>query len=117
MGVEIIAVLIPIVAIIAIAVILITAFYYKSREKQLLIEKGLSAEQIKEFFESKKDPNRLLKYGIIIIAFGLGLGLGIMLEDETGKDYWVPLLLFVMTGLGFVISNLAAKRLEAKDQT
>jgi hypothetical protein len=58
----------------------------------------------------------LLKYGIIIIAFGLGLGLGIMLEDETGKDYWIPLLLFVMTGLGFVISNLAAKRLEAKDQ-
>ena len=115
MGPDIIAVLIPIVAIVATAVILITAFYYKSREKQLLIEKGLSPEQIKEFFESKKDPNRLLKYGIIIVAFGLGLGFGIMLEDVTSKDYWIPLLLFVMTGLGFVISNLVSRKLEAKN--
>jgi hypothetical protein len=114
MGPEIIAVTIPIVAIVATALILITAFYYKSREKQLLIEKGLSAEQIKEFFESKKDPNRLLKYGIIIFAFGLGLGLGIMMQDFTSKDYWVPLLLFTFTGLGFVVSSLVSRKLDVK---
>ena len=110
MAPDVIAVLIPIVAIIATALILITAFYYKSREKQLLIEKGLSADQIKEFFASKKDPNRLLKYGIIIFAFGLGLGLGIMMEDASDKDFWIPLLLFTFTGLGFVASGLIARK-------
>ena len=114
MGPDVLAVSIPIIAIIATALILITAFYYKSREKQLLIEKGLSPEQIKEFFEAKKDPNRLLKFGIIIFAFGLGLGLGIMLEDFTSKEYWIPLLLFTFTGLGFVASGLVARKDDVK---
>jgi hypothetical protein len=115
MGPDIIAVTIPIIAIVATALVLITAFYYKSREKQLLIEKGLSAEQIKEFFESKKDPNRLLKFGIIIFAFGLGLGLGIMLEDYTSKEYWIPLFLFTFTGIGFVVSSLVSRKLDVKN--
>ncbi len=115
MGPDVIAVSIPIIAIIAIALILITAFYYKSREKQLLIEKGLSADQIKEFFESKKDPNGLLKFGIIIFAFGLGLGLGIMMKDFTSKDYWIPLLLFTFTGLGFIVSGLVARKYDVKN--
>ena len=114
MGPEIIAVTIPIVAIVATALILITAFYYKSREKQLLIEKGLSADQIREFFESKKDPNRLLKFGIIIFAFGLGLGLGIMMEDFTSKEFWIPLLLFTFTGLGFIVSGLVSRKFDVK---
>ncbi len=115
MGPDIIAVTIPIVAIVATALILITAFYYKSREKQLLIEKGLSADQIREFFESKKDPNRLLKIGIIIFAFGLGLGLGIMMEDFTSKEFWIPLLLFTFTGLGFIVSGLLVRKYEVRN--
>lgn len=115
MGPDIIAVTIPIVAIVATALILITSFYYKSREKQLLIEKGLSPEQIKEFFESKKDPNGLLKFGIIIFAFGLGLGLGIMMKDFTSKEYWIPLLLFTFTGLGFIASGIVSRKLEVKN--
>ena len=114
MGAEIIAVSIPVIAIVAIALVLVTMIYYKSREKQLLIEKGLSPEQIKEFFESKKDPNRLLKFGIIIVAFGLGLGFGIMMEDITSKEYWIPLLLFTVTGIGFVVSGIVSRKLEAK---
>lgn len=111
---DVIAVSIPIIAIIATALILITAFYFKSREKQLLIEKGLGADQIKEFFESKKDPNGLLKFGVIIFAFGLGLGLGIMMHDATSKDFWVPLLLFTFTGLGFIGSGFIARKYDTK---
>jgi len=111
---SIIAVFIPIIFIIAVALVLVTAFYFKSREKQLLIEKGLNAEQIKEFFESKKDPNRLLKFGIVIFAFGLGLGLGIMMEDYTSKEYWIPLLLFTFTGVGFMASGLVSRKYDIK---
>lgn len=105
---------IPIIGMIVTALVLVALIYYKSREKQMLIEKGLSAEQIKEFFESKKDPNRLLKFGIIIFAFGLGLGLGIMMEDWTSKEYWIPLLLFTGTGLGFIASGIVARKFDVK---
>src|SRR3990170_2390623 len=108
------ALLIPIIGIVAGSLIAVSAIYYKSRERQTLIKKGLSPEAIKEFFESKKDPNRLLKFGIIIFAFGLGLGLGIMLEDFTSKEYWIPLLLFTFTGLGFVASGLVARKYDVK---
>lgn len=77
----------------------------------MLIEKGLSAEDIKHFFEHKKDRFSMLKIGIISIAFGIGLGSGMMLEDYTHRDYWVPLLLFVFTGIGFVAANLFGNKL------
>jgi Na+/melibiose symporter-like transporter len=106
-----IAVFIPIVMFLIIGLISVVFIYYKSKEKQLLIEKGLSAEDIKKFFESKRDPFLLLKIGFICILFGIGIGLGMILEDSTNKDYWVPLMLFVFTGAGFVIANLVGNKL------
>ncbi len=110
----IIAVFIPIISILVIGLIFVTYFYFHSREKQMLIEKGLDAQSIKEFFENKKDHYWLLKVGIIAIGFGIGLGIGLALNDSTDKDYWVPLFLFTTTGIGFVVANLVAKKLETK---
>ena len=44
------AVFIPIVMFLIIGLISVAFIYYKSKEKQLLIEKGLSAEDIRKFF-------------------------------------------------------------------
>lgn len=107
-----IAVFIPIILILVTGLVLVTYFFLKSRERQMLIEKGLSPEQIKDYFETKKDPYRLMKIGMIILFFGLGLGFGLMLQDATGKDFWVAFLLFTMTGLGFVVANVLGKKLE-----
>ena len=109
---NVVAVFIPIVTVLVIGIILVTYFFFKSKEKQLLIEKGMDAQSIKEFFEGKKDPLRLLKIGIITIAFGLGLGFGIMYEVDYGGGYWVPLLMFTLTGIGFVVANVVARRIE-----
>jgi len=107
-----IAVFIPIIVTLVTGAILIVYFYLKSKEKQMLIEKGLSAEEIKKFFEEKRDGLTLMKIGIISIFFGLGLGIGMMLEDATTKEYWVPFSLFVGTGIGFVLSNLIANKIK-----
>jgi H+/gluconate symporter-like permease len=112
MTVAIIGVFIPIVTVLVIGLLFTTHFYFRSRERQMLIEKGLDAQSIKEFFENKKDHYILMKIGIIIAAFGIGLGLGMALQDSTGSDYWIPFLLFTITGLGFVVANIAAKKLE-----
>ena len=111
---EVVAVFIPIVATLVIGIILVSYFFFRSRERQLLIEKGMDAQSIKDFFEGKKDPFRLLKIGIITIAFGLGLGLGIMMEVDYSGGYWVPLFLFTVTGIGFVVANIISRKLEKK---
>ena len=114
MEAEVVAVFIPIVGALVIGLILVTYYYFRSRERQMLIEKGLSAEDIKRFFEQKKDPFTMLKIGIICVAFGAGLGIGLMLEDITSKEYWVPFSLFVVTGLGFIVANISANKLSKK---
>jgi positive regulator of sigma E activity len=72
---------------------------------------------MKEYFQRRSDPNRLLKIGIICIFFGIGLGLGLMLQDYLGRDYYVPFSLFTITGIGFVAANLISKKFESKDLT
>jgi len=112
----VIAVFIPIIIVLVIGLVLVTYFYFRSRERQMLIDKGFSADQIKEFFDRKKDSLNLLKAGIIIFFFGLGIGFGLMLEDYSGKEYWVPFSLFVLTGIGFVIANLTARKMQKKQE-
>jgi hypothetical protein len=77
-----------------------------------LIEKGLSTDEIKKFLEQKRDGLGLLKIGIISIAFGIGLGFGMFMEDTTSKEYWVPLSLFVGTGIGFVVANVLSDKMK-----
>lgn len=113
MATEVIAVFIPIIMTLVAGLVLVTFFYLRSRERQMLIEKGLSADSIKEFFESKKDPYRMLKIGIVTVAFGISLGLGLWLNDVTSKEYWTPFSIFTLTGLGFVIANIVANKVSA----
>lgn len=108
--------LVPITFFLVTGLVIISAVYLKSREKQMLIEKGLSSEEIKQFYDRKRDPFILLKIGIISIFFGIGLGVGLAMEDATSREYWVPLALFTVTGIGFVISNLVGNTLRKKDQ-
>ncbi len=112
----VIAVFIPIIMLLVFGIIIVTYVFFRSKERQMLIEKGLSAEEIKQFFEQKRDPFGMMKIGIISIFFGLGLGLGMMLEESTHQNYWTPLLLFVLTGLGFVIANVVSNKLREKQQ-
>ncbi len=112
MNPEFIAVFIPIVGTLVLGIVLVSYFFFRSRERQMLIEKGMDAQSIKEFFQNKKDPFRLLKIGIITICFGLGLGFGIMLEVRYHDGHWVPLFLFTVTGIGFVIANVVSRKLE-----
>jgi hypothetical protein len=114
MNPEAIAVLIPIIGTLVIGIIVVAYYFFRSKERQLLIEKGLDAQSIKEFFDSKKDPYRLMKIGIVTIAFGLGTGIGIMLEQTTGRDYWVVLCLFTITGAGFIAANILSRKLDRK---
>lgn len=112
----VIAVSIPIFITLIVGIIVVTGIYFGSREKQMLIEKGLSPAEIKEFLQKKKDKNLLLKIGIIMTFFGLGLGFGMFLEDATSKEFYVPLSIFVSTGVGFILANKYGNKKEVGEE-
>lgn len=107
-----VAVFIPIVMLLIIGLIAVTAIYYRARERQMLIDKGLSAEDMKKFFEQKRDPFWLMKVGIICIFFGIGLGIGLMSGGEETREVVAPTSIFIFTGLGFVIANVYGNKLK-----
>jgi uncharacterized membrane protein len=115
MNEEIVAVFVPIIFFIVAGLVMVTFFYLRSKEKQMLIEKGLSSDEIKTFYDRKKDPFVLMKMGIISIFFGIGLGMGIMLQENTRQDFWIPFLLFVSSGLGFVLANIFGRVMLKKE--
>jgi len=109
MDAGVVGVFVPIVMSIVIGLVIITLFYLRSKERQMLIEKGLTLTEMKEFYTNKKDPFILTKIGVIAVFFGVGLGVGLMLQEYTEHDFWVPFLLFITTGLGFVIAGILGK--------
>ncbi|MGE5458303.1 MAG: DUF6249 domain-containing protein [Methanococcaceae archaeon] len=111
----VVAVFVPIVMFLVIGLVLVTFFYLRSKEKQMLIEKGLTSDEIKSFYDKKSDPFIMLKLGVVALFFGLGLGIGMAMEDATGKEYWVPLFIFSSTGLGFIIANLVGNKMRKKE--
>ncbi|MGK9369891.1 DUF6249 domain-containing protein [Melioribacter sp. Ez-97] len=107
---------IPIISILVTGLVIIMYFYFRSREKQLMIEKGLSYEQMIELMRYKKNGYGLLKAGIILVFFGFGLGLGMLLENATGSEEWIPFMIFVLTGLGFVAAYIMGRKYEKADK-
>ena len=101
----VIAVFIPIIMVVVVGLVFVTYFFYRSRERQMLIEKGLSAEEIKQFFQKQKDYFALLKIGIIAIFFGMASG------DEAAREIWMAPAIFVFTGIGFVVANLIGNKM------
>lgn len=106
---EVVAVFIPIVMFIVAGLVLVTYFNLASKEKQMLIEKGLTVEEIRGLYARKSDGSILLKIGTIMITFGIGLGVGLVAQDLSSKGYYVPLSIFVFTGTGFVLAYKAGE--------
>ena len=109
-------VLIPIIMFLVSGAVIVTYIFFRSREKQMVIERGLDVDVIKEIFKKRKSPYGLLKAGIIILFFGLGLGTGLLINVFTGVEEWIPFLLFVGAGLGFIVAFYAGKKAEEKDK-
>ena len=109
-------VLVPVIFMLVTAATIMTFVYYRSREKQMLIEKGMSYQEMAEFLKSKKSKDNfiLLKLGVIAIFFGVGLGAGMLLHVATGYEEWIAFLIITFSGGGFITAHYVAKYEEAK---
>ena len=97
-------------------IVLVTFIYFRSREKQLMIEKGLSYEQMVELLRTKRDPHLLLKLGVLTLFVGLGLGAGFLMENLTGYEEWMAFLIVLFCGLGFISAFLISRKFKNDEQ-
>lgn len=131
---EVIAVFIPIIFTIVVGLVVTLAIYFKSKEKQMMIEKGLSTEQMFELLHSREKERKngyyLLKGGVILV-FLITLGIIGNIVDRIyffgystlpdGTKYWnnepVYTIWFTFLGLGIgaIVSHFVAKKVEEKE--
>ena len=104
--------LVPIVMFLVVGIVWVSYIFYRSKEKQMMIEKGLSYEQMVELLRTKRDPYILLKLGILTLFVGLGLGAGFLFRNWSGSEEWIPFSIITMTGLGFVAAFLLTRKLK-----
>jgi hypothetical protein len=125
--------LVPIVMFLVVGIVWVSYIFYRSKEKQMMIEKGLSIEQMMELLKTKRDPYLMLKLGIVILFVGLGLGIGFLTNQLTSyqvthgtgadqwmeyrsHDEWIAFWIVAMTGLGFVAAFLFTRKLKNGNQ-
>jgi hypothetical protein len=109
---------IPVIAIIFLfgipGIIIFWAIQSKHRERMKLIERGLTPEEVKEYFKVSdrrpRNPYSTLKWGILALSLGLGFFLGNILEFtlEIGEDL-LPALLLFFGGAGFIVYYLIVR--------
>jgi len=90
-------------------IIIFWAIYSKHRERMRLIEKGLTPEEVKNYFASPdkisrpNNPFKALKWGILLLFLGAGIFIANILEQKMdfndGITFGVVLLFL---GAGFI---------------
>ena len=105
---------IPTLFIVASAV-LISWIYYRSKEKQMMIEKGMSYEKMVELLKAKRNSYTVLKIGIVLVASGIGIGIGSYIAENyphQGLGGIAALIIIVFIGFGFIGAFFATKKYE-----
>jgi hypothetical protein len=108
-------VLIPITLFLAIAFVVFYYLRYRFQERQAIIEKGLSGEDLKILLGSRPrretDGSASAKYGILAICLGLAILIGNQFSEET---VWG--LVFLFPGIGLLVYHRFFMRKQAVDQ-
>jgi uncharacterized membrane protein YkgB len=100
-----------------VGLVIVTYFYFRARERQMMIEKGLTPEQMSELFKSKRNPYTWLKLGVITIGAGLGIGFGVMMEEAGWNEGFIPLFIITLVGVGFVAAFFVSRKFEKEDES
>jgi Na+/melibiose symporter-like transporter len=93
-------------------IVLVSWIFFRSKEKQMMIEKGLSYEQMVELLRTKRDPFLILKLGVLTLFVGFGLGLGFLFNNWTTYEEWIPFWIVTMTGLGFIFGFMISRKMK-----
>jgi hypothetical protein len=99
-------ILIPLVFLVVVALVIISFFTTRNRERMAMIEKGLSSDEIKAMYtrDLRRDPLSSLKWGILFVLAGGALMLGVYLHEQYRVDEGIIVgMVCLFVGIGLVI--------------
>lgn len=111
----VVALFIPITAILALAGLLIIIRKFENDERMAMIEKGLTPPQ-KE--STKVNPASALRWGCLFMGVGLGIFLANIIENmtENNTEALYPALILFFGGLGLLISYYIQFKLDERNK-
>ncbi|MFN8353158.1 MAG: DUF6249 domain-containing protein [Spirosomataceae bacterium] len=110
-----VALFIPICAIVGFFTMIIFMRYYENTEKMAMIEKGIDPKTSKSHVIN---PASALRLGLLAVGAGLGLFLGNLIGSYTSIDNEVAIFSFMLAlgGGGLVVSWMIQLRLDEKEK-
>jgi len=112
MGPEIIAVFIPVVAIVGLVVGLVVWRKYENTERLSMIEKGINPAE----FKRERNTSGPLRFALLFVGAGLGLFLGYFLDMVFQMEEVAYFsMLFIFGGLG-LLSAYYIEEKKAKEE-
>jgi hypothetical protein len=101
--VPIVALLIPIIGTISVFTMIVFLRKYENDEKMAMIAKGITPPQKASF---NVNPSHSLRWGFVLVGFGIGLLMGSLLESVTNMDGETAhfSMIFIFGGLGLLAS-------------
>lgn len=98
---------VPILFFLVVGCIVVAAIFAKHRERIMMVEKGMSSEDIKALYGRsirQHDPLGSLKWGILFVLAGAAILLGNFLHERYGVEEGAIIgLVILFVGLGLVI--------------
>jgi hypothetical protein len=93
--------------------IIFWVIYTKHKERMRLIEKGLTPEEVKQYFsdpEKPKNPYSGLKWGLILAFLGAGIIVSNILYDKMQlSDGYTGGFVILSIGLGYLVYFIIVK--------
>ena len=100
----IVAQLIPIVLFIAIAVVFVLYFKWRSAERMAIIEKGLTGEDLRYFYARRPaHPRNIAKWALIFLFGGVGIAVAVLVSDATGNEGYGFGIVVLSIGLALLV--------------
>ena len=113
-AVPMLALLIPIIATLGAFTMIIFLRKYQNDERMAMIAKGIAPP---ERLSREINPSNSLRWGFILIGFGIGLLMGSLLESVTdlNDDTAHFSMIFIFGGLGLLASYFYQMNLDKKN--
>jgi len=114
--VPIVGIMVPIVAIISTFTMIVFLRKYDNDEKMAMIAKGIAPPE-KSTKNYNVNPSHSLRWGFVLIGFGIGLLMGSLLESILNIDDDVAhfSMIFIFGGLGLLVSYFYQMKLNQKN--
>jgi len=109
--------MIPIIFFIVTGAVVITTLYFRSREREMILSKDYTAEELKLLLNpGDKKKGVLVVLGIITATFGLGMLTGTIVKNLTGENDYIPFIMFIFVGAGLILSFYVREKLNKQKE-